>query len=169
MKAWIFSIILLIVIACSPVTQATGPTGEELPPYLEQVKPEDGSTVSNKDLYAGVVDTFDGICADFNFQRRFGPAPQELITFFLDDRDVKFRIRMTMDLPVSGGAVCYAPLEPLEEGWHEARIVYRDMGEEKFAYRWRFEVQDPPDYVAPPPRPTITPRTPGPTQTPPPR
>lgn len=158
---------LLTVVACGSVTRAIGPIGEELPPYLEGVHPADGAVVSNEELDVG-TDRFGGVCAHFNFQKRFSPAPQKRVRLYLDGADITSQagLRGTTDYPMSSGMFCYTPQEPLAEGWHEARVVYQDVEGNRYSYRWRFQVQDPPDYVPPTPRPTIPPRTPAPTATP---
>jgi hypothetical protein len=136
MKAWIFSIILLVVIACSPVTQATGPTGEELPPHIDYTDPADGSTVSE----------VQAVCARFSFQEGNGlgkRAPEEQIAFYLDGRNVTDKMDglLSLDIPRSYGLLCYKSEGPLPAGWHTAKVVYRDVKGTRFEYSWRFKAQ----------------------------
>ncbi|MFQ5814300.1 MAG: hypothetical protein ACE5I2_14080, partial [Anaerolineae bacterium] len=136
MKAWIFVALLLIVIACGPVTQATGPTGEKLPPHIDYTNPADGSTVSE----------VQAVCARFLFQEGNGlgeRAPEERITFYLDDKNVTDKVDglLSLDVPRSYGLLCYKSERPLPSGWRTARVVYRDIKGTRFEYSWRFKVQ----------------------------
>lgn len=112
------------------------PYRRRVAPHIDYTDPADGSTVSE----------VQAVCAGFSFQEGNGlgeRAPEERITFYLDDKNVTDKVDglLSLDVPRSYGLLCYKSGRPLPSGWHTAQVVYRDVKGTRFEYSWRFKAQ----------------------------
>ena len=109
-------------------------SGEKVPINIRKVVPYDGELVTSPH----------GYCLNFDFRagNGMGDNPVKSVRFFYDGIDVTQQTNglITLDIPPSGGSLCYKPDAQLSEGWHTAKVTYTDVTGESFSYLWRFQV-----------------------------
>jgi hypothetical protein len=118
--------------------------GAPFPPHITAVKPADGASVTNDDLFVGQSDRGGGICVSFRFQAGsgLGDDPTSRVQLFLNNEEVTGSLQWitTEDYPPSQGGGCYTPPRTLPAGPHLVTVAYSDLAGQEFEYAWRFTV-----------------------------
>ena len=111
-----------------------GPTGDRLPPHIEQVSPSDGEDITE----------WEGYCVHFLFTvgNGMGKNPESKIAAYLDGDNITTSLTgvISLDSPPSYGNYCYNSNVKISPGWHTAKVIYSDIKNRKFSYTWRILV-----------------------------
>lgn len=110
--------------------------GGLLPPNIQHVLPRDGD----------VLEEAYGFCVHYNFQVGSGmdEESQETTRYFFDGMNVTKQVYdiVSLEYPTQIGEPCYKRIEPINPGWHTARVTYKDNSGNLYEYKWRFQVLD---------------------------
>jgi hypothetical protein len=62
--------------------------------------------------------------------------------YYFDGRNVTRQVYDINELeyPTNVGEPCYRRTEPLDAGWHTAKVTYVDLAGNRLDYVWRFQV-----------------------------
>ena len=114
------------------------PVGDKLPPHIQYVMPADGER----------VDEANGFCVHFYYPAENGmdEDSRKAVLFFFNGVNVTKRmvdiVALEYGYPDSVGEPCYTRTNPLNAGWHTAKVRYADSVGKGFDYTWRFQVLD---------------------------
>ena len=146
MKRLIIAIVVIIIIAALFLClvpwlenggwPSSGPVGGSLPPNIQHVLPRDGD----------VLEETNGFCVHFDYQVGIGmdEESQETTRYFFDGRNVTKQVYdiVSLEYPTQIGEPCYIQIEPINPGWHNAKVTYKDNSGNYYEYKWRFQVID---------------------------
>ncbi|RPI35231.1 MAG: hypothetical protein EHM70_00335 [Chloroflexota bacterium] len=112
------------------------PTRQGMPVHIITVRPIDGSI--SKDTH--------GYCVYFSYLEGFGMnnLHGKNIFYFFDGVNVTSEINgiETLNVPTSGGTICYQQKNNLPPGWHMAAVIYKDRLWIPYGYHWRFIIEE---------------------------
>ena len=113
---------------------SSGPVGDALPPHITYVSPADGQSTSD----------LNGFCVHFDYQaaRGLDKEQQESMRYFLDGVSVTKKVYdiVSLEYPTQVGEPCFRSSQPLSEGWHTAKVSYKDRVGGRYEYIWRYQV-----------------------------
>jgi hypothetical protein len=111
-----------------------GPVGNSLPPNIQHVMPGDGEVLEETYKF----------CVHYNYLSGSGmnEKTQQTPRYFFDGRQVTKHVYDIVDLeyPTQIKELCYRQSNPINPGWHTAKVTYEDNAGNRFEYMWRFQV-----------------------------